>query len=273
MTEVQTQRRVNARSTGQRPGVGGPARFSLAAWRLGACLLLLSGCHHFNPRAYTNPETLFRDSMREFRAGRFQRAFGGFQKLTFDLPSRDTLAPRARFLMAECHFGLRDFVTAAREFRRVADENPTAPVAPEALLRAGDSYVQLWRRPELDPTNGQTALAVYQELQGRFPDSRAAQVAQVRIAALNEDFAAKEYQNALFYYRRGAYDSAILYFKLLIATYGSTTLVPEAYIKLVQSYRAIRYRDEEQETCSHLLQYFGTRADVRQVCGNGSLRR
>lgn len=237
------------------------------------CALWLAGCHHFNARSYTNPEDLFRASMREFRSGRYQSAFLGFQKLTFDLPGRDTLAPRARYLMAESYFGLRDYVTAAREFRRVADENPTDALAPDALLRAGDAYAQLWRRPELDPTNGQTALATYQELQGRFPDARAAAVAGVRIGALNEDFAAKEYQNALFYFRRGAYDSAILYFKALIATYGSTAVVPDAWVKLVRSYHAIGYRDEEQETCAHLLQYYATRADVRQACGNGSLRR
>ena len=66
-------------------------RRTLAPWRLLAGALALSGCHHFNPRAYTNPETLFRDAMREFRAGHFQRALGGFQKLTFDLPDRKSV--------------------------------------------------------------------------------------------------------------------------------------------------------------------------------------
>jgi outer membrane assembly lipoprotein YfiO len=272
MTNRRSDRGRDA-ATGLGGTAGALARVLRRAASVGGGLALLSACHHFNPRAYPNPESLFRASMREFRAGRFQPAFLGFQKLTFDLPGRDTLAPRARFLMAECYFGMRDFVTAAREFRRVADENPTDAMAPEALLRAGDAYTQLWRRPELDPTNGQTALAAYQELQGRFPETRAAAVADARIRALNEDFAAKEYQNALFYFRRGAYDSAILYFKGLIASYGSATIVPDAWVKLVRAYHAIGYRDEEQETCAHLLQYYGTRADVRQACGNGSLRR
>ncbi|MEK6610190.1 MAG: outer membrane protein assembly factor BamD [Gemmatimonadota bacterium] len=272
MTDARTHRCTGARRRARVGDVVRPCARALCA--LGAvCALLLSGCHRFNPGSYTSPESLFRDSMREFRAGRFQRAFAGFQKLTFDLPVRDTLAPRVRFLMAECYFGLRDYVTAAREFRRVADENPTDALAPEALLRTGDSHAQLWRKPELDPTNGQTALAVYQELQGRFPDAPAATAAPARIRALNEDFAAKEYQNALFYFRRGAYDSAILYFKSLIAAYGSTTIAPEAWVKLVRSYHAIGYRDEEQETCSHLRQYYGTRPDVRLACGDGSIRR
>ena len=56
-----------------------------------------------------------------------------------------------------------------REFRKVSDDTPNDPLAPEALLRAGDVYADLWRRPELDPSYGQTALATYQELLNRYP--------------------------------------------------------------------------------------------------------
>ncbi len=68
------------------------------------------------------------------------------------------------------------------------------PIAPEALLRVGDVYADLWRRPELDPTYGQTALATYQELLNRYPAAAAAKRAQLRIAELNERFAYKDVQ-------------------------------------------------------------------------------
>ncbi len=108
---------------------------------------------------------------------------------------------------------------------------------PEALLRAGDVYADLWRRPELDPSYGQTALATYQELLNRYPDTTAAKRAQVRINELQERFAYKEYQAALFYFRLKAYDSAILYLKDLVATYPRAAIAPEALVKLVQAYR------------------------------------
>jgi outer membrane protein assembly factor BamD len=217
-------------------------------------------------------EGLYSASLREFRNGRFERACLGFQRLALELPGRDTLSVRARFLLGECRAGQRDFVTAAREFRRVADEYPAHPLAPEALLRAGDAHAELWRRPELDPTNAQTALALYQELQSRYAAAPAAQVASVRIRALNEDFATKEYQNALFYYRRGAYESAILYLRNLIATYPSATIVPEAFVRLVRAYHAIGYREEEQETCEHIRRIYPAREDVREACGDGRVR-
>ena len=246
-------------------------RFAWAA--LAAALATAAGCHRFDPRSFSGPEALFRGAMREFRAGRFQRAQAAFQQLTFDVPPRDTLLPKVRYFLAECQFGQRDFVTAAREFRRVADEFPTDSLAPWALLRTGDAYAELWRRPELDPSNAQTAVATYQELQGRYPDARGAVIAGARLRQLNELFATKEYENGLFYFRRRAWDSAILYFKNLIATYPSASLVPDAYVRLVRAYGAIGYREEMQEVCETVRRFYGARADVRRACGGGGLRR
>lgn len=236
-------------------------------------LAATAGCARFNPASYAQPEPLYRATLREFRSGRFARAQAGFQKLIFDLPARDSLHVRSRFYLAETHFGLRDYVTAAREFRRTADDFPSDALAPDALLRAGDSYRQLWRRAELDPSHGQTAVATYQELIGRYPRSRAAAIAQARIAELNEQFARKDFMAGMFYLRRGAFDSAILYFRQVISNYSTSSLVPDAYLRLVRAYRAIGYREEMQETCEHLLQHFGSRADVREECGNRGTRR
>ncbi|HWO89760.1 MAG TPA: outer membrane protein assembly factor BamD [Gemmatimonadales bacterium] len=236
-------------------------------------LAALAACTRFNPGSFTQPESLYHATMREFRHGRFTRAQSGFQKLVFDLPARDTIHVRARFYLAETYFGLRDYVTAAREFRRVADDFPADVLAPDALLRAGDSYRQLWRRAELDASNGETAVATYQELLGRYPRSRAAAIAQARIRELNEQFARKDFMAGTFYLRRGAYDSAILYFRQVIARYPSSSLVPDAYIRMVRAYRAIGYREEMEETCEHLREHFGARADVREECGDRGIRR
>ena len=247
---------------------------------LAAGLLVLAGCHRGGPPANVEPVDLYRDAMRSFRHGDFERAQKDLQRLQFDLPARDTLQASVRFYLAETYAGLGEIITAARDFRRVADDYPSDILAPTALLRVGDQYARLWRRPELDPANGETALAAYQELIGRFPDTEAAQLAQVRVHALEEQFARKDFENALFYFKRNAYDSAILYFSSMIAKYPSSSLVPDAFIKLVQAYRAIGYRDELDEKCTHLRQYFGTRADVRRECpdttassGNGNSRR
>ena len=101
----------------------------------------------------------------------------------------------------------------------------SAPGTPSPISGAG---------PSLDPSYGQSALATYQELINRYPNTPAALKAKQRIADLEESFAKKEYKAAQFYLRLKAYDSAILYLRDLIATYPRTSLIPEALIKLIE---------------------------------------
>jgi len=239
-----------------------------AAWL--AALLAVAGCHHFNPRSYTSPESLFQATMRLYRTGNFAKAEEGLTSLSFDLPPRDTLRERVRYYLAECKFGEGDFVTAAHDFRRIADDDPDDPLAPDALLRSGDAYAELWRRPGLDPTNGQTALATWQELISRYPEAPAGQIAQARVREMNEKFATKDYDTGLYYMRRRAYDSAILYFRGMIAQYPNVSIVPDAFVRLVRAYKAIGYKEEMDDVCQTLKQYYGTRPDVRELCGNGN---
>lgn len=239
----------------------------------GTCAFLLgSGCHQRVASApvQSDAATLFAAAMQQFRSGHFEKAQTQFQRLQFDLTPRDTLQAPVRFHLAESYLGQGELITAAREFRRAADDYPASPLAPVALLRLADAHSMLWRRSELDPTNGETALATLQELASRYPDSPAARIGAVRTRTLQEMFARKDYENGLFYFKRGGYDSAILYFRSLIVKYPGTAIVGDAYIKLVQAYRAINYREEREEVCAHLRQYFGGRVDVRRECGNGS---
>lgn len=241
-------------------------RRSFALW--GA--LLLAACHHVEQRPAGDVAGQFADAMQLFRHGEFADAQAGFQRLQFDLAVRDTLQARVRFYLAETYMGQDELITATREFRRVADDYPADPLAPFALLRIGDAYAQLWRRPELDPSNGQTSVATYQELAGRYPDAPAARIAARRVRELQEKFAQKDYATGLFYLRRSAFDSAILYFRGLIVQYPSSPLVPDAYVRLAEAYKAISYREELRDVCDHLMQNYGGRRDVRQACGNGS---
>src|SRR5258706_2416024 len=233
-------------------------------------LWLLAAWHHVAQRPAADVAGQFSDAMRLFRHGEFADAQAGFQRLQFDLGVRDTLQARVRFYLAESYMGQEELITATREFRRVADDYPADALAPVALLRIGDAYAQQWRRPELDPSNGQTSIATYQELVGRYPDAPAARIAGQRIRELQEKFARKDFATGEFYLKRNAFDSAILYFRGLIVQYPSSSLVPDAYVRLAQAYRAISYREELRDVCDHLTQNFGGRRDVRQVCGNGS---
>jgi outer membrane protein assembly factor BamD len=235
-------------------------------WILGLATLA-AACHH-GPRVQTvtSPESELSHAQALMRRGDYRRALLVLQRLSFEFAPGQAEAAAARYYLAECFFQTGDRVQAAHDFRKVADEFPASEYAPLALLRAGDSNLRLWRRAELDPTYGETALSIYQELAGRYPDTDAAARARPHVRRLQNQFAEKTYKNGMFYLRRKAYDSAIIYFKDVIANYPEATLAPDALLRLVDSYRAIGYKDELQETCAHLRRFYPQATGLAKSC-------
>lgn len=243
--------------------------------------IALSGCGGSKPDPGTAPspsaragetasaaavDSLWQRAVSRVRHGKWNDAIKLLDRLLLELSPGDSRIPQAHYYLGEAKFATGTHLEAAREFRKVSDETPNDPLAPEALLRVGDVYADLWRRPELDPSYGQTAVATYQELLNRYPGGSAAQRAQAKIAQLQEQFAYKEYKAALFYFRLKAYDSAILYLKDVVATYPRASIAPQALVKLVQAYKTLGYREDVQETCGYIRRFHSGAEGAREVC-------
>ena len=201
-----------------------------------------------------------------FRNGRWKKANELFQKVTAEFPPGDPRVAQAHFYLGEVQFARSENLDAVREFRRVSDESPNDPLASEALLRVGDAYAALWKRPELDPTYGTTALAAYNELLSRYPGTSAAERGEKKVAALQEKFAIKQYKAALYYLRYKAYDSAILYLKDLVATYPRASIAPEALLRLIGAYQRLGYKEDVRETCGYLRRFHPRAPGVSEAC-------
>lgn len=246
---------------------------------LGA-LTLLAGCWPFGggggsnqpavPAALANSprtiDSLWLEGQNAFNHGKWNDADQVFTRLSNVMPVTDGRLPRVTFYRGEIEIAKGNELDAVRYFRRLADETPDDSLAPFALLRAGDAYSYLWRRPELDPTYGNTALGVYQEVMTRYPNTTAATRADAKARELGERFARKEYLSALFYYRYKAYESAILMLRGLVVQYPRAEVVPEALEKLVQSYRALGYEEDLRETCDYIVQFHPAPDGPRRLC-------
>ena len=246
-------------------------------WSLCCAIVALGACHHSknqstpfpNQPVGMSPEQIdakWNQALKAFRAGYWKTARTGFEKLLPELAPGDPRRAQALFYTGECYFAVNDNLQAIRQFRQVADQTPNDPLAPDALLRAGDSYAELWKRPELDPTYGETAMGTYQELLNRYPDTNAAAQAKLRMAALQEEFAIKLYKAALYYLRLKAWDSAILYLRDVVATYPKSSVAPDALIKLVVTYKRIGYEEDMQETCGYIRRFHPDTPDIDEYC-------
>ena len=211
-------------------------------------------------------DSMYGIATRQVRSGKWNDAIKQLERVLLEFAPGDSRVPQARYWLGEAKFASGNHLEAAREFRRVSDETPNDRLAPEALLRVGDVYTDLWRRPELDPSYGQTALATYQELLNRYPGGPQAARAQARISELQEKFAYKEYRAALYYFRLKAFDSAILYLKDVVATYPRASVAPDALVKLVEAYQRLGYREDVQETCGYIRRFHPGAEGAGRVC-------
>ncbi len=220
----------------------------------------------FQLKNLTSNESLYRASLNEYKHQRWDNAVTGFEKLTTDLPARDSLLPRSYWYLASAHERQGEHLLAAQSFSRLVETFPEDSLAANAALEAARSYRRLWRKPQLDPLYGQTAIASYNTLIGLYPTSPLIPTAQKEIGELENWFAIKDFDAGMYYFRRKAYDSGILYFKDVLAKYPTTPTARDASVRLVESYKSIRYREDASDLCAQITQQYPNDRDVRNVC-------
>ena len=239
-------------------------------WRCTAAALLVivaAACHpDFQLKNYKNNEQLFRAGLREFERHKWDNAIAAFEKLTLDLPARDSLLPRSYWYLATAHERQGEHLLAAQSYSKLVESFPDDSLSDDAALEAARSYWKMWRKPSLDPTYGQTSLATYNELLGLYPTSPLIPQAQKELSELENWFAIKNYEAGLFYLRRKAYDSAILYFKDVLQRWPNSPTAKTTSLRLVEAYKAIRYREDASDLCTQLRKKYANDAGVREVC-------
>lgn len=235
---------------------------------LAAVAVLVAACRpDFELKRFTQDTALFQASVRELQRRNWDNAVAGFERLTIELPARDTLMPPSLFYLGKARQGKKEWLLAAQAFTRLTESFPDDTLADDALYEAGVSYARLWRKPELDAQYGETAISTLRMLQGMYPNSPLNDEAQREIDRLTNWLARKTFETGMFYMRRKAFDPAIIYFKDVLRLYASAPTARDAALKLVAAYKEINYREEASEQCARLRETYPGAADVREACG------
>lgn len=220
----------------------------------------------FRLSRYTTNPSLYEAALREYQQRHWANAIVAFEKLTSDLPARDTLLPRAYWFLASAHQRQGDHLLAAQSFTRLYESFPDDTSADDAALEAARAYRRMWRKPALDATHGETALATYNTLLGLFPDSEHADAARAEIRDLEQWFATKNFITGRYYYRRKAYDSAIIYLKTVLERWPHVPRARDAMVLLAEAYRQIRYREDLNDICVTLRRDYPGDVGAAKAC-------
>jgi outer membrane protein assembly factor BamD len=182
-----------------------------------------------------------------------------------------------------------NYVRAARQFDEVERQHPYSVWATRAQLQGAyahyqnnkydDAIVALDRFIQLNPSNRDVAYAYYlkalcyyeqitdvardarmtedalqslQEVVRRFPESTYARDARVKIDLTYDHLAGKEMEVGRFYQRRNQALAAINRFRTVVEKFQTTSHVPEALHRLVESYMSLGLVDEARRTTAVL---------------------
>ena len=221
----------------------------------------------FDLKIYPTADKLYEVALAEYKARRYDNAAKAFEKLTLDLSARDPRLPLAYYYLAQSQARNGENLLAAGTYNRLIDAFPQDTLVDDAFYLSGLAYEHEWRRPQLDATYGKNAQTAFESLLGSFPDSRYAPLAKKELDKLDEWFAEKDYDTGYLYLKRKAFDSAIIYFKDVIRLHPNARVTRDAYLRLLESYRAIKYTEDARELCDAMRKAYPNDREVRKECG------
>jgi outer membrane protein assembly factor BamD len=234
-------------------------KFSSAALLLLACAAAvpLAGCAHTkNSKGDTNyvardVNTLYSAAKHTMDIGDYEQAAKLFDEVERQHPY-SVWARRAQLMSAFNYYLANKYTDAISSARRFVTIHPGNAEAPYAQYLIGMSYYQQIPDVTRDQSSTQSALDAFGELIRRYPDSRYAADARLKLDLINDHLAGKEMEIGRYYQRAGQWLAATYHFRAVVDKYQTSSQTPEALERLVECDLALGLPEEARKSAAVL---------------------
>ena len=221
-----------------------------------APLVLVAGCAHNRNRADTqyvarDVSTLYNAAKQRLDQGSYEEAAIIFDEVERQHPY-SPWARRAQLMSAFSYYGSRNYTESIQSAQRFLSIHPGNRDAPYAYYLIALCYYEQIGDITRDQKITLQAHDALGELIRRFPNSRYAADARLKLDLVNDHLAGKEMEVGRFYERRRQWIAAGLRFRKVIENYQTTTHTPEALERLVETYLSLGLIDEAKRSASVL---------------------
>jgi outer membrane protein assembly factor BamD len=168
-------------------------------------------------------------------------------------------ARRAQLMSAFSYYMDTDYTQSIQSAQRFLAVHPGNRDAPYAYYLVALGYYEQIADVTRDQKITQQALDALGELVRRYPNTKYAADARLKIDLVRDHLAGKEMEIGRFYETRGQWLAATLRFRAVVDGYQTTTHVPEALMRLTETYLALGVPEEAQKSAAVLgANYPGT---------------
>ena len=237
-----------------------PAALVLAA----ALILPATGCARNKasgdtPYVARDVSTLYSLARRQLDRRNYRDAAKAFDEVERQHPY-SVWARRAQLMSAFSYYMAKEYTDAISSAQRFLTIHPGNRDAPYANYVIAMSYFQQIADVTRDQRITQQASDSFGELIRRYPTSRYAADARTKLATIQDHLAGKEMEVGRFYQRQGNWLASVSRFRAVVDKYPTTNHMPEARLRLTESYLALGIPTEAQKSAALLgANYAGTR--------------
>jgi len=161
-------------------------------------------------------------------------------------------ARRAQLMSSFSYYAARDYAKSVQAAQRFLSIHPGNKDAPYAYYLISLCYYEQISDVTRDQKITQQALTSLNEVVRRYPGTRYATDAKLKLDLVNDHLAGKEMEIGRFYQRSGKWLASSLRFRIVIDKYQATSHTPEALYRLVESYLALGLPEEAQKSAAVL---------------------
>ena len=232
-----------------------PRLLATAIAATGALLLAACGGHGNKPKdtAYVahDVESLYLAAKAKLDEHDAKTAAALFDEVERQHPY-SPWARRAQLMSAFSYYAARDYTKSTQAAQRFLSIHPGNKDAAYAYYLIAMCYYEQISDVSRDQKDSQQALASLNDVVRRFPQSRYAEDAKLKIDLVTDHLAGKEMDIGRYYERSGKWLAAEIRFRNVIDNYQTTSHVPEALYRLVETNLSLGLTDEAQKNAAVL---------------------
>jgi outer membrane protein assembly factor BamD len=223
-----------------------------------AAVLLLSGCAGLGGKkkgdtAYVarDVETLYAAAKERLDRGQPTVAAALFDEVERQHPY-SPWARRAQLMSAFSYYVAKDYNKSVESAQRFLSIHPGNKDAPYAYYLIALSYYEQISDVTRDQKITQQAQAALGEVIRRYPNSRYAADARIKMDLVRDHLAGKEMEIGRFYQRSSNWLAASLRFREVTEKFQTTSHTPEALYRLTECYLALGIPEEAKKAAAVL---------------------